>query len=150
VIYGLGAAVLAWRADITSILELLLLGFAMVVPPAVAVGFVLYWRRTTELGAFAGIGVGYFAGLLWYLGGLLLARAAESGDAPVLLGGVARAFAAEAEWTDPSYVTTILPFLVVPIVSLLDRRADDAGRREEFYDRLAPRPDDLAGRAARP
>jgi SSS family solute:Na+ symporter len=150
VIYGLGAAVLAWRADITSILELLLLGFAMVVPPAVAVGFVLYWRRTTELGAFAGIGVGYFAGLLWYLGGLLLARAAESGDAPVLLGGVAQAFAAEAEWTDPSYVTTILPFIVVPIVSLLDRRADDAGRREEFYDRLAPRPDDLVGRAARP
>ncbi|HUP24431.1 MAG TPA: hypothetical protein VNB06_15985 [Thermoanaerobaculia bacterium] len=103
-IYGFGAAVIAWKAEIASILQLLLLGFAMVVPPAVAVGYVLYWKGTTERGAFAGIALGYVAGLVAYVGG----------------------------WTDPSYATTVLPLLVIPMVSLLDRR-DDPDRREDFY-----------------
>ena len=33
---------------------MLLFGFAMVVPPAVAIGYILYWRRTTEAGASLG------------------------------------------------------------------------------------------------
>lgn len=135
--YGIGAALIAWRADISSILELLLLGFAMVVPPAVAVGFVLYWRRTTERAAFAGITIGFGAGLLWWAAGELLAPQSESSGLPNALRDVARAFAAEEWWTDPSYLTTALPLAVIPAVSLLDRRPDDAARRERFYSTLS-------------
>ena len=34
----------------------------MVVPPAVAIGYLLYWRRTSERGAYWGIVGGYLAG----------------------------------------------------------------------------------------
>ena len=52
IIYGAGAALVAWLGNITSVLGLVLIGFALVVPPAVSVGFVLYWRRTSEKAAF--------------------------------------------------------------------------------------------------
>ena len=148
-IYGIGAALIAWRADISSILELLLLGFAMVVPPAVAVGFVLYWRRTTELGAFAGITSGYAAGLLWWAAGELLAPRSESVALSGPIRSVARAFAEEAWWTDPSYLTTALPLLLVPAISLIDRRPDDAALRERFYATLAAKEDGAAGTSGR-
>ena len=63
-IYGLVATTIAWLADITSVLQLLLLGFAMVVPPAIAIGFIFYWKGTTEKGAFWGMAAGYAGGLL--------------------------------------------------------------------------------------
>ena len=146
-VYGIGAALIAWRADISSILELLLLGFAMVVPPAVAVGFVLYWRRTTELGAFVGITGGYAAGLLWWAAGELLAPRSESTGLSGPVRSMARAFAEEAWWTDPSYLTTVLPLLLVPAISLIDRRPDDAALRERFYATLAAKEDGPAGTA---
>jgi Na+/proline symporter len=67
VVYGLAAALVAWLGPIGSILDLLLFGFAMVVPPAIAAGYVLYWKRTTEAGAFWGIVLGYALGLAWYV-----------------------------------------------------------------------------------
>jgi SSS family solute:Na+ symporter len=129
-IYGAIAGVIAWRAEIGSILDLLLLGFAMVVPPAVAIGYVLYRPSTTERGAFAGIASGYAAGLLWYGAGHWLAS--RSASASGIMGRLADSFADEVWWSDPSYVTTILPLVVVPLVSALDGR-DDAERRREFY-----------------
>ncbi len=112
VIYGMAAAVVAWLGPVGSILDLLLFGFAMVVPPAIAVGYVLYWRRTTEAGAFWGIVTGYGLGLLWY--GLMPADA-----------------------LDPSYVTTLVPLIVVPAVSLLT--PDQPAGSEAFY-RVAAEP----------
>jgi Na+/proline symporter len=50
IVYGVLAALVAWLGPVGSILDLLLFGFAMVVPPAIAAGFVLYWPRTTEAG----------------------------------------------------------------------------------------------------
>jgi Na+/proline symporter len=64
IVYGVVAALVAWLGPVGSILDLLLFGFAMVVPPAIAAGFVLYWPRTTEAGAFWGIVLGYALGLL--------------------------------------------------------------------------------------
>ena len=58
VLYGTAAAVIAWLGNISSVLQLVLLGFAMVVPPAIAVGYVFYWRRTTEQGVFWGMATG--------------------------------------------------------------------------------------------
>ena len=70
VVYGLVAALGAWMVSTlpnVSILDMLLFGFAMVVPPAVAIAYTLYWKRTTELGAFSGMLVGYGSGLMWFV-----------------------------------------------------------------------------------
>jgi SSS family solute:Na+ symporter len=117
IIYGMGAAIIAWLGPITSILELLLFGFAMVVPPAIAVTFALYWKRTTEEGAFYGMALGFAGGLIWYV--LTHFVWPELGD------GI-----------DPSYPTTLIPLVAVPIISLLTQ--DRAERKDAFFARLAP------------
>lgn len=96
VVYGVLAAVLAWIAaqEGVSLLRLLLIGYAMVVPPGIAIAFLLYWRRTTEAGAFWGIALGYASAVGWYLA------------------------AYEATGIDPSHLATVVPLLVVPVVSL--------------------------------
>jgi len=116
IIYGGLSAVIAWLGPITSILDLLLFGFAMVVPPALAVTFVLYWKRTTEMAAFLGIALGLAGGLIWY--------------------AITHFFVIErARGIDPSYATMIIPLIVIPVVSLLTQ-ADDA-RKAPFFARLA-------------
>jgi Na+/proline symporter len=103
-VYGVIAAVLAWfaaRAQV-SLLELLLLGYAVVVPPAVAVAYLIYWRRTTEPGAFWGMLSGFLAGLLAYA----VTRAAGS-------------------TLSPSLVTTLVPLVLVPAFSLLTRPEEE-------------------------
>lgn len=117
VLYGMGAAVVAWLGPITSILELLLFGFAMVVPPAIAVTFALYWRRTTEAGAFWGMTLGFAGGLIWY-------------------ALTHFAFPAAGEAIDPSYPTLIIPLVAIPVISLMTR--EDPVDREAFFARLRP------------
>jgi SSS family solute:Na+ symporter len=114
VLYGLGAAVVAWLGPMGSILDLLLFGFAMVVPPAVAAGYILYWKRTTESGVFWAIALGYALGLGWYL-------------------------TMPADGLDPSYVTTIVPLVAVPVISLLTPETVDG--RDAFYRRIVTAPD---------
>lgn len=124
VVYGAIAAILAWgvaRLGI-SVLDLLLFAYAMVVPPAVAVGFVLYWRRTTEAGVFWGMAAGYAAGALHY------ARGAWGGDG-----------------FDPSSATTLVPLVVIPLVSLAGR--PDVEGADAFYAALAT-PAEAAGEVA--
>jgi solute:Na+ symporter, SSS family len=117
IVYGLGAAVIAWLGPITSILDLLLFGFAMVVPPAIAVTFTLYWKRTTETGAFWGMALGFAGGLIWYALTHLM-------------------FPEQGESIDPSYPTTIIPLIAVPVISLLT--TDSAKGRDAFFSKLAP------------
>ncbi|MDZ7686036.1 MAG: hypothetical protein U5O39_14305 [Gammaproteobacteria bacterium] len=113
VIYGIGAATIAVFANITSVLDLLLLGFAMVVPPAVAIAFISDWKKTSEAGAFWGIAAGYGTGLIgWGVNEL-------RGGGP-----------------DPSYWTTLVPLVVIPLVSLAKPSQDDA-QSQSFYARLA-------------
>jgi Na+/proline symporter len=116
-IYGIGAAVIAWLGPITSILDLLLFGFAMVVPPAIAVTYALYWKRTTEAGAFYGMALGFAGGLGWY----------------ALTNFVWRE---QAHAIDPSYPTTIIPLVAVPLISLLT--SDRAAGNPAFFAKLAP------------
>jgi SSS family solute:Na+ symporter len=113
VVYGAVAAVVAWLGPIGSILDLLLFGFAMVVPPAIAAAFVLYWPRTSEAGVFWGIALGYALGLLWYL--------------------------AMPEDLDPSYITTLVPLLVVPAVSLATGQQFEG--TDSFYRTLRAAPE---------
>lgn len=152
VIYGAVSAVIAWAVSHIegfSVLALLLFGFAMVVPPAIALGYLLYWRRTTEAGAYWGMLLGYGAGLLWF-GGIKWAEyatfAAAEGD-----GAIRRlihwAFVYKGEGIDPSYATTLVPLVAVPIVSLLTvQRAEN---RDRFYAVVQGREDaaDLAIKA---
>lgn len=112
VVYGAVAAAIAWLAPMRSVLELLLFGFAMVVPPAIAAAFVIYWKRTTEPGVFWGIALGYATGLLWY--------------------AVSRA---DPNAIDPSYPATLIPLVAIPAISLLTR--DEPERKASFYATLA-------------
>ncbi len=140
VVYAVVAALAAWvvatRTSV-SLLDLLLFGFAMVVPPAVAVGYVIYWPRTTERGAWWGMAAGYGAGMVWFA--LTKAALAAGFDAPEGASAVRRllvwCFTAGGEGVDPSYVTTFVPLVVIPVVSRLT--VDAAGDRERFYARLA-------------
>ncbi|MBK5257384.1 MAG: hypothetical protein JJE39_15260, partial [Vicinamibacteria bacterium] len=78
-----------------SLLSLLLFGYATVVPPAIALFFLLYWRRTTETSVLWGMGLGYGASVVSY--------------ALVRVGWSA---------VDPSYASTLVPLVVVPLVAL--------------------------------
>ena len=135
VAYAIAAALAAWivatRTGV-SILDLLLFGFAMVVPPAVAVGYVIYWRRTTEQAAWWGMAAGYGAGLVWFaLVKLALAAgwsAPEGASAPWRL--LVWCFTVNGEGIDPSYVTTFVPLVAIPAVSFFT--TDTAGDRAAF------------------
>jgi SSS family solute:Na+ symporter len=135
IVYALVSAVLAYFVAQTkiSLLDLLLFGFAMVVPPAVAVGYLLYWRRTTERGAFMGMVAGYAGGLVWFLLIKVFTSAGISADGSALDGLLHAAFVADGG-IDPSYATTLLPLLLVPLVSLAEPVSDDG---QAFYARLA-------------
>lgn len=120
IIYGLVAALVAWgvsRTDL-SLLDLLLLGYAMVVPPAIALGYLFFWRRTTESGAFWGMAAGYFLGVVWYAWTRL-------SDATL----------------DTSYITTLVPLVVTPLVSILGSEVATQrqvpARHERFYETLS-------------
>ena len=123
VLYGTAAAVIAWLGNISSVLQLVLLGFAMVVPPAIAVGYVFYWRRTTEQGVFWGMATGFAGGLVMWLFNTLFGGA-ENATA----GGFAQAWyeliTFLGEWRDPSFLTLMLPMIVIPAVSLMGSRPD--------------------------
>jgi solute:Na+ symporter, SSS family len=128
VVYGMAAAVIAWLGPISSVLELLLFGFAMVVPPAVAVTFTLYWKRTTEAGAFWGIALGFAGGLIWYV------------VTEWIYPGVSA--------IDPSFATTIIPLVAVPVISLMTEDSDRG--RDAFFARLRPQESTAAAQTSRP
>jgi len=138
VIYGTVAATIAWRGQIGSILDLLLIGFAMVVPPAIAVGYLIYSRRTSERGAFWGMVSGYGTGLVWY-GMIRWAEAVgfsvseTSGAAQRLLHTL---FVYQGDGIDPSYASTLIPLVTVPLISRLapDDPVADEARKTEFYE----------------
>ena len=136
VIYGFAAAFIASYDNIGSILKFLLLGFAAVVPPAIAVGYLIYWKRTTEQGALWGILLGYVIGVAWWL---------VIQFAPAVASYLPQSMTADGSWfhycfvedgegVDPSYVTTLVPLVVVPVVSLLTKEHNTG--RAEFYNRI--------------
>lgn len=139
VIYGVIAAAIAWvNAEYLklSILDMLLFGYAMVVPPAIAVAYLIYWRKTTERGAFWGVASGLVGGLLWFAA---IQVVDMTGFQP---GADASALAQLAYWCfghsgglDPSYLTTLIPLIVVPVISLMTERRTEG--EEHFYDVLA-------------
>lgn len=116
VIYGLLAGALACVLPISSVLELLLLGFAMVVPPALAIGFIFYWKKTTEQGVFWGIASGYGLGAAgWLVNTLFL----------------------NLETDVAAYFTTLVPLVVIPVVSLMTQSPENQGEHSEaFYKAL--------------
>ena len=136
VVYGLIAALAAWRVSElpnVSILDMLLFGFAMVVPPAVAIGYILYWKRCTDAGAFWGMLTGYGGGLIWFVlikWALAVEFAAPEGSS-ALRSLFHYCFVHDGKGIDPSYATMIVPLIVVPLVSLLTKETLEG--RDEFY-----------------
>ncbi|HKX55931.1 MAG TPA: hypothetical protein VJN01_07515, partial [Xanthomonadales bacterium] len=101
VLYGLLAALIAcyfgYVVGTASILQLLLLGYAMVVPPAIAIGNIFYVRAITEQAVFWGIATGYGLGLLaWCL----------------------NRFVWQFGFDITAYVTTLVPLFAIPNISL--------------------------------
>ena len=140
-IYAFTAALAAWIVATytsVSILDLLLFGFAMVVPPAVAVGYLIYWPRTTEQGAYWGMVTGYGAGLIWFalIKLALLFELTTPEESGLITHLLVSGLTFDGEGIDPSYLTFFVPLFVVPIVSLLT--ASPHGR-EAFYLRLSER-----------
>ena len=95
-----------------SLLSLLLFGYATVVPPAIALFFLIYWPRTTETSVLWGIGLGYGASVVSYA----LVRTGLS-------------------TYDPSYASTLIPLLVIPLIALAVPLGEDA-RAAPFYETL--------------
>ncbi|MGI9250967.1 MAG: sodium:solute symporter family protein [Pseudohongiellaceae bacterium] len=136
VLYGSIAALIAWLGNISSVLQLLLLGFAMVVPPAIAVTYVFYWKRTTEQAVFWGITTGFAAGLImWLLNTLFAApQNATAGGFPQWWHELITTL---GEWRDPSFLTLLLPIIVIPTISLLfPNREADTPNSIAFYKKL--------------
>ena len=132
VVYGFVATTIAWLADISSVLQLLLLGYAMVVPPAIAIAYVFYWKRVNEKGAFFGMVIGYGGGLIhWGLNTLF--DGAENAAA----GGFAQFWyelcVSLGDWSDPTFSATIIPLIAVPVITLMTKPDDNEERKTQFY-----------------
>jgi len=109
------ACIFGYSIGTASVLEWLLLGFAMVVPPAIAIGFIFYWRRTSEPAVFWGIGCGYGLGVLgWAVNKLFIG----------------------SEVDVATYLATGVPLVVIPLVSLLTAPAEENERTGHFYHAL--------------
>ena len=140
IVYAFGAALGAWLVatrTTVSILDLLLFGFSMVVPPAVAIGYLIYYRRTTEQGAFWGMATGYVGGLVWFALlklALVFGFAAPEGSS-ALRHVLAYCFTVNGKGLDPSYFTFFVPLIVVPLVSLLT--PEELQRKTSFYAMLS-------------
>lgn len=135
-VYGVIAAICALlvsKMESVSILDMLLFGFAMVVPPALAVGYLIYWKRTTEKGALWGMITGLAAGLLWFVAiKVAVASGLELTESSSALARLAyHCFAINGKGIDPSYITTFVPLFVIPMVSFLSKETPEG--KEEFY-----------------
>jgi Na+/proline symporter len=113
--YGVVSALLSLAVVKTgiSLLSLLLFGYATVVPPAIALFYLFYWPRATERALVWGMGLGYAASIAAY--------------AAVRFGW--------SDW-DPSYASTLVPLVAVPLLVAFDRPAsdtDDRARRDAFF-----------------
>lgn len=136
VIYGSSAAFCAWYFNFGSVLQFLLLGFAMVVPPAIAITYIFYWKKTTEQAAFWGILVGFVSGLLMWLFNNQFSGA-ENAD----VGGFAQLWYELCqylgEWRDPSFLTLLLPLIIIPLLSILfPTKTEEMGQADAFYKKL--------------
>ena len=140
VCYALISALIAWwiaTGTTVSILDMLLFAFAMVVPAAISVSYVLYWRRATEPGAYWGMLAGYAAGGVWFLliKWALWTELQASPTAFPIVRLAASLLTANGEGLDPAYVTTLVPLIVVPAVSLYTDLSSE--REAAFRARLA-------------
>ena len=136
IVYGLIGTFIASLGYIGSILKLLLLAYAFVVPPAVAVTFVIYWKKTSERAVFWGIALGFGSGMIMWLFNTLF-DAEENANA----GGFGQwwheLISYLKEWSDPSFLTLLVPMIVIPIVTLIyPNKQTDNDQRNAFYKKL--------------
>ena len=121
--YAFLSALVAWwiatRTNL-SLLELLLFGFAMVVPPAIALSYSFFWSKTTERGVFWGMCLGYVGGISWFAAvrWALWIDLQVSEGAPQLVQTLVFLWTYKGQGVNPSLITTLVPLIVIPLVSL--------------------------------
>ena len=82
--------------------------------------------------------LGYGVGFVWNLTtwwATAVGFAANDGSA-FWRRGAYYCFASDGVGVDPSYITTLLPLILVPLISVVT--ADDADHKDAFYARLRP------------
>ncbi|PCJ54052.1 MAG: hypothetical protein COA73_14680 [Candidatus Hydrogenedentota bacterium] len=99
----------------------------------IAVGYLIYWKRTTNAGAFWGMASGLISGLVWFV---LIKWALNTGFVAPEGSSAFRhlfhyCFAGNGTGIDPSYATTFVPLIVVPLVSFFTAETEEG--KEEFY-----------------
>ena len=134
VLYGLVATVIAWQAQsaISSVLKLLLLGYAMVVPPAIALAFMFYVKRTSEKAAFWSIAIGFVGGLLhWGLNSWF------EGKEYATAGGFGQFWhelmLSLGEWSDPTFSATLIPLAVMLVMLVIVPEKEPTALTEQFF-----------------
>jgi Na+/proline symporter len=108
----------------------------MVVPPAVAVTFVIYWRRTSEQAVFWGTAAGFCGGMIMWLFNTLF-----DGAENATVGGFAQwwyeLITYLGEWSDPSFITLVVPLILIPAITLIyPNTAAHNERHDAFYGTL--------------
>ena len=151
VIYGLVATTIAWQAEnsLSSVLKLLLLGFAMVVPPAIAVTFMFYVKRTSEKAVFWSIAIGFFGGLIhWGLNTLF------EGKDYATAGGFGQYWhelmVGLGEWSDPTFSATLIPLAVILVMIVLNPEKEPTALSKQFYQDLKVKSNDTRSPIANP
>ena len=134
VLYSLFATTVAWQVQdsLGSVLKLLLLGFAMVVPPAIAITFMFYVKRTSEKAVFWGIAAGFFGGLThWSLNTLYSNGIYQSGGGfPQFWYNLTFGL---GEWSDPTFSATLIPLVVIIGFVLLAPDRAETSISKQFY-----------------
>jgi SSS family solute:Na+ symporter len=137
VLYGLIAATIAWQVQdsLGSVLKLLLLGFAMVVPPAIAITFMFYVKRTSEIAVFWSIAAGFFGGLSHWGLNTLFANTQHQ-DA----GGFGQFWYEFShglgEWSDPTFSATLIPLVVIVGFVIIAPEREKTLIAQKFYSDL--------------
>jgi len=112
ILYGFVAAMIAlyfgYVVGTASVLKWLLLGYAMVVPPAIAIGYIFYVKATSEKAVYWGIASGYMSGLIAW---------------------VSNNLAFKLEEDIAAYFTTLVPILVISNMSLGGLKDRNSSRR---------------------
>ncbi len=134
VVYGLVATTIAAFSEgsLTSVLKFLLLGYAMVVPPAIAIAFMFYVKRTSETAVFWSIAIGFFAGLIhwglntWFEG----AEYATAGGFGQFWHELMLSL---GKWKDPTFTATLVPLAVILVLLFVFPEKEETELSKQFY-----------------
>ena len=104
----------------------------MVVPPAIAITFMFYVKRTSEVAVFWSISAGFFGGLSHWGLNTLFANAQHQNA-----GGFGQTWYEFShmlgEWSDPTFSATLIPLAVIIIFIIVAPERKESAIANKFY-----------------